>query len=175
MSRELPSSFSRSAVCERSAGRACRVRVGSRRRALLPVVVTCCLCLQRAPLCVLCGVMDDTRSHCAITRWCTIVFLSHFLRGSRSSCVSEPKTTEIIICVMYDVFFSEDKSPDDLGCLANVAAAALVLPFCLAPPPHRWIPDMAPSWTADDAAAFSSSFTPDRPRIQIPRLLRCRT
>lgn len=81
------------------------------------------------------GVMDDTCSHCAITRWRTIVFLSHFLRGSRSSCVSEPKTTEIIICVMYDVFFSEDKSPDDPECLANVAAA-LVLPFFLAPPPQ---------------------------------------
>lgn len=81
------------------------------------------------------GVMDDTCSHCAITRCRSIVFLSHFLRGSRSSCVSEPKTTEIIICVMYDVFSSGDKSPDDLECLANVAAAALVLPFCLAPPP----------------------------------------
>lgn len=90
------------------------------------------------------GVMDDTCSHCAITRWRTIVFLSHFLRESRSSRVSEPKTTEIIICVMYDVFSSEDKSPDDLECLANVAAAALVLPFCFAPPPHCWIPDMAP-------------------------------
>ena len=43
-------------------------------------------------------------------------------------CIPEPKPTQIIICVMYDLLSLEGKSSDDLECLANTVVAILVLP-----------------------------------------------
>lgn len=100
--------------------------------AVLPVAATFSLWLLRVTVIQCVSWHDGWHLHSlcnhSLAHYC---FSFSLLRGSKCKYIPEPKTTEIIICVMYDVLSSEDKSSDDLECLANTAVAVLVLPVRL--------------------------------------------